>query len=239
MKSLSTIVAVPVVIGAVLLGGCERRTPESADATRETAPFTTAPGTTAPDTAGTTPGGMGATSPSDSTARTDPSASGTGMGGTGLGTSDTGAANMAALDRDFLEATARSNLAEIEASRSAAERANNPAIRTYAETMLRDYTALGQELRALASRKGIVLPTAALSTDAAELERIRNARGAEFDRMYVDHLGASAHKETIELFERAASQASDPDIKAFAAEKLPTLRTHLAMAERLPAQSKG
>lgn len=238
MKSLSTLVAVPVVIGAVLLGGCERRTPESADSTSEVAPgTTTAPGTSAPDTAATTPGGMGATSPSDSTASTDQT--GTGMGGTGTGTGDTGAVSMAALDRDFLEATARTNLAEIEASRAAAERANNPAVRTYAEAMLRDHTALGQELRALASRKGIALPTAAASTDAAELERIRNARGADFDRMYVDHLGASAHKETIDLFERAASQASDPDIKAFAAEKLPTLRSHLAMAERLPAQSKG
>jgi len=240
MKSLSTIVVVPVVIGAFLLGGCEQRTPESADTTI-VVPGTTAPGTTTPDTAGTTPGGMGTTTPSDSTTGTDTTTPGygTGMGGTGSGASDIGAASMAALDRDFLEATARTNLAEIEASRAAAERANNPAVRTYAETMLRDHMTLGQELRALAARKGIALPTEAASADIAEIERIRNARGAEFDRMYVDHLGASAHRETIDLFQRAATQATDPDIKAFAAEKLPTLRTHLAMAERLPLQSKG
>ena len=40
-----------------------------------------------------------------------------------------------------------------------------------------------------------------------------------------------AHKEAVDEFEDAAEDAHDADIKAFAANTLPILKTHLSHAE--------
>ena len=49
--------------------------------------------------------------------------------------------------------------------------------------------------------------------------------GAEFDREFVRVL-AELHDETITLFEQAAADAKDADVRALAAGQLPMLRAH-------------
>jgi putative membrane protein len=59
--------------------------------------------------------------------------------------------------------------------------------------------------------------------------------GAAFDRGFIA-AQVTAHQNAIALFEKEASGGSDPDLKAFAAKQLPTLRAHLKQAQDL--QSK-
>ncbi|MDF2455219.1 MAG: outer membrane protein-like protein [Cytophagaceae bacterium] len=44
-------------------------------------------------------------------------------------------------------------------------------------------------------------------------------------------LMVSDHKDDIDLFEKESEKGNDPELKAFAASKLPTLKHHLQMAE--------
>ena len=39
------------------------------------------------------------------------------------------------------------------------------------------------------------------------------------------------HKDDIDLFEKEADKGNDPELKAWAAKTLPTLKHHLQMAE--------
>jgi putative membrane protein len=48
-------------------------------------------------------------------------------------------------------------------------------------------------------------------------------------------MGVSAHEDALRLFQKAARDAKDPDVKAFAAKALPTLAHHLQMAHDLKA----
>lgn len=48
-------------------------------------------------------------------------------------------------------------------------------------------------------------------------------------------MGLAAHRDTIDLFRKAAKEARDPDVRAFAAKTLPALQGHLDMAHKLPA----
>ena len=43
----------------------------------------------------------------------------------------------------------------------------------------------------------------------------------------------SDHKKTVDLFEKATTDAKDADIKSFAVKTLPTLKNHLAAIEAI------
>ena len=72
--------------------------------------------------------------------------------------------------------------------------------------------------------------------DAAHQQLIAKAKGesgAVFDKTYVEHAGVKDHSAARQLFERASKNAKDPDLKAFASQKLPIIEGHLQMAEQL------
>jgi len=245
MNDLLTKVAAPVLAGLVLLSACERKTPTAGD-TAGSGPSQSSPApgsSTAPPTESgsatpTTPGGTTGMAPGGTSGSTTGSTAGSATGGSGSGepatTGSTPAATITASDRTFLENAARTNLAEIEASRAAAERATTAALRAFAETMLRDHTKMDQELRELAQRKGVTLPTQTGTAEAAELQQLLGARAAQFDRIYIERIGRQAHHDALNLFQQAARDAHDADVKAFASRGVPALRSHLAQAERLP-----
>ncbi|AKQ55725.1 Predicted outer membrane protein [Bordetella hinzii] len=58
-------------------------------------------------------------------------------------------------------------------------------------------------------------------------------RSDGFDEAYADSIAVSAHKDAVELFDKAAREAKDAEVKAFAARVLPQLKQHLAMGQEL------
>lgn len=70
------------------------------------------------------------------------------------------------------------------------------------------------------------------AVDSSELPRFARNAGNDFDRNYVEHL-VNSHERSVELYEDAAEDASDPDIQAFARATLPKLQQHHATVERL------
>ena len=56
--------------------------------------------------------------------------------------------------------------------------------------------------------------------------------GTEFDKSYVDMM-VDQHEADVKLFERAAKEAQDPEVRAFASRHLPSLRGHLEQANSL------
>ena len=65
-----------------------------------------------------------------------------------------------------------------------------------------------------------------------KLKDLQSKKGAEFDGAYAEAM-VRDHKETVALFERAAAEAKDADLKKWAESKLPVLRHHLTMAQDL------
>ena len=56
--------------------------------------------------------------------------------------------------------------------------------------------------------------------------------GAEFDRAYMNMM-VSDHNKDVAAFEKESTKGGDPDLKAFAAKTLPTLKEHQQMAKAL------
>lgn len=64
------------------------------------------------------------------------------------------------------------------------------------------------------------------------LERLQGLSGADFDREFMKQM-VTDHKVAVADFQRAASSASDPEVKTFAQKTLPGLQEHLQMARSL------
>jgi len=83
----------------------------------------------------------------------------------------------------------------------------------------------------LVKSKGFKVPTPPISAVAPDSALV-SAKGADFDRMYMSQMVAD-HQKTIQLFETASTNVTDPDIKAFAVKTLPLLKQHLASAQSI------
>ena len=135
-------------------------------------------------------------------------------------------------DKDFLENAAHAGHTEIEGSKLAQTHSKSADVKAFADQMIKDHTKVGEELSALAKSKGYVVPTGPSLMQMATLKTL-DLRDESFDEKYADKIGVSAHEDAIKLFQKAATEAKDPDIKQFAIKNLPALEQHLEMAKAL------
>jgi putative membrane protein len=143
------------------------------------------------------------------------------------------AQNLASRDREFLEQAAQNGHAEISASRLALEKTRNEQVRAFAQRMVDDHTRSSEELKALAASKNLQVPTEPSMLQKGKEMLISGLSDDNFDRRYVNQMGVEAHEDNIELFDRAAREAQDAEVKAFATKSLPQLRSHLEAARSL------
>ncbi|WP_233233289.1 DUF4142 domain-containing protein [Bordetella sp. LUAb4] len=143
--------------------------------------------------------------------------------------------HLASADKSFLEDAAQGGNTEIAGSKLALEKSKNADVKAFATQMIKDHTAVGEELAALARSKGYTPPTEPSLMQKGELKAL-DVTDDSFDSMYARRIGVAAHESTVELFEKAAKDAKDPEIKAFAQKTLPSLQSHLEMAKALQAK---
>lgn len=65
------------------------------------------------------------------------------------------------------------------------------------------------------------------------LGELSQARGAQFDRLYGQYQ-VQSHRQAVAAYTAYVQTGTDPAMRNFATQVLPTLQEHLAMAERLP-----
>lgn len=139
---------------------------------------------------------------------------------------------------DFAEKAAAAGHAEVAMGKLGVEKAQSQAVRAYAQKMVSDHTKGNQELTAAAQKKGIELPSSPDAIHKVVHKKFEMQEAdAEFDRDFMKQM-VKDHEATIALFE-AATQADDvdPELKALAQKKLPTLRAHLTEAQQLAKQT--
>jgi putative membrane protein len=139
----------------------------------------------------------------------------------------------AATDQDFVTKAAQGGMAEVELGKLAADRGATVGVKQFGQQMVDDHGKANEELKSVASKAGATIPSSPSTAQEATANKLKQKNGDGFDKAYGDAM-VKDHKETIALFEKEASSGKDADLKAFAAKTLPTLKSHLAMAEKLP-----
>jgi len=144
-------------------------------------------------------------------------------------------------DTEFVRLAKLANQHEIESSRLALEKTQDPEVRAFAQRMIDDHTRVGQQMEQVAA----ATPNLQETTQGADplgadvvMARLRQANaGVEFDREY-KIAQMQAHEWTIELFEEATGEeALNEGLQAFADQTLPALRQHLDLARNLDVEA--
>jgi putative membrane protein len=133
-------------------------------------------------------------------------------------------------DRRFVNRAADASQSELQLAQLAAERASNPEVRNYAERLVQDHSEVKSELMSLASQKGVNIDEEEVRD--RNYRRLSNRTGMDFDREFLEHM-IDEHEKDVRMYEKAANDARDPEVRNFAAKHLDHLREHLQMAQNL------
>ncbi len=142
------------------------------------------------------------------------------------------ASQPAQMDADFAVSAASGGLLEVELGQMAQMKAQHPRVKNFASMMVRDHSKANEELKTLASTKNITLPTVMGDEHKNHLKDVSDKSAKDFDRAYMDMM-VEDHEEDVKKFEKAANDAQDADLKAWAAKTLPVLRGHLDSARAI------
>jgi putative membrane protein len=140
-------------------------------------------------------------------------------------------------DASFAVAAVSANLQEIQMGQQAQQKAQNPQVKAFGDTLVKDHIAAHQKAAALAAKLEQYAPTVLPGDQARAVSQLSPLSGAAFDRRFLDEVIAG-HNAAIQLFTPSATSAN-PDVKAYATETLATLRAHLASAQALRMQVGG
>jgi len=135
-------------------------------------------------------------------------------------------------DTKFAVEAADGGMLEVQVANAALSNASSSQVKEFAQTMINEHGKANDELTTLAANKGIVLPTTLSDKSQKKLDDLTKKTGADFDKAFCDFM-VKDHKDDIDHFKKQAEKGTDPDLKAWAANKIPTLEHHLSMAEAL------
>jgi len=136
------------------------------------------------------------------------------------------------LDKDFLVKVATCNNAEIEIGKLADKRANSDQVKDFATMLVKDHKAAYDKLGDLLKNRKIGVAAGLEKETRDDIKRLGKLEGTEFDQAFLQHM-IREHKKAISIFENQAKNGQEADIRDYAKELLPGLRSHLKKAEEL------
>jgi putative membrane protein len=146
-------------------------------------------------------------------------------------------ADRLASGNQFITEAAQGGAAEVEMGRLAVQHASNARVKEFAQRMIDDHSKAGEELKSVASKLGVTVPSEVNSKQKAAIDKLARLNGAEFDRAYMQDM-IKDHREDVSAFKKEAESGDNPDVKKFVSQTLPTLQDHLKMAEEIQSQVK-
>lgn len=144
------------------------------------------------------------------------------------------------VERDFITKVAAKGMYEVEVSRLAADKAQSPAVRDFARTMVMHHTQMNNEIVAFMSARGIAPPKGLAADKATKLHRLASLpRSDAFDNGYIRVVGVEDHRTSIAMLEKARREVKDRQLREFIDRSLSTMRMHLQMAQGVVAGLSG
>lgn len=134
-------------------------------------------------------------------------------------------------ERRFLQEAAAHLRLQGEAARLALQRGGSLEVRQLAASMLEHNGTAQVEVLHLLHVRGMAMPLTG-NDEVRVLKTLARLDGARFDRVFVDEVVVRLAEVDTVSFEKIAGVTKDPQLQAWANRQLPTVRYHLAQAQR-------
>ena len=144
--------------------------------------------------------------------------------------------SLSSRDRTFVMQAGQLSMMEVDLGRLAVERGSSAGVKQYGQQMVEEHTRANQELMQLAMQKKVELPSEMSTQNTALIDRLSGLSGRRFDTAYKQAM-IDSHKQAIALFQAQSQQGQDPQLKAWATQKLPNLQAHLEMVNQMLADT--
>jgi putative membrane protein len=136
----------------------------------------------------------------------------------------------AGADQTFVKKAAEGGMAEVELGKLAQDKATNDQVKQFAKKMVDDHGKANDELKSIAQKKNITLPSDLNSKDKALKSRLEKLSGPAFDRAYMQAM-LKDHRTDVNEFRTESKSGKDSEVKEWASKTLPTLEDHLKLAQ--------
>lgn len=137
-------------------------------------------------------------------------------------------------DSEFATKAASGGLLEVELGKVLAAKGSTPKARKFGQQMVDDHTKANNELKAIAAKHNITLPTSLGEDHQKVYKDVTEEKGVDMDKEYLKEM-VKDHEEDVKEFTEASVKASYPDLKEFATKTTPKLQHHLEMAQQMSA----
>ena len=140
-------------------------------------------------------------------------------------------------DANILAKEMAGDSAEVAIAGMAKGLATSPAVKAYADQLVRDHSKGQSEVQALATKLAITPQTPAGDTTAQATAHVTTrlqglAKGAAFDTAFVNH-EIEDHQQDIKDAQAMTGAAQNAQVKALVQKSLPELQKHLDRAQKI------
>ncbi|HUJ14611.1 MAG TPA: DUF4142 domain-containing protein [Thermoanaerobaculia bacterium] len=149
----------------------------------------------------------------------------------------TSTAPLNASDSDFARKAAEGGMMEVDLGQLAAAKATSQDVKDFGNKMVADHGKANDELKALASQKGLTLPTTPGAEEKTTSNALEKKTGAAFDKAYMSDM-VKDHEKDAKEFKNAVSKIQDPDLKNWASNTLTVIQGHLDLAKQVDSKVK-
>jgi len=132
-------------------------------------------------------------------------------------------------DVEFIVNVAGINLNEIQLGQLAQGKSENADVQDFGKMLVADHQASLKEITSIADKKKVIIPTSLTDTGKNDFKQLTDLSNSDFDKQFTT-LMVKGHQDAIALFDKAAIESEDPELKKIANSTLPKLHAHLEMA---------
>lgn len=140
-----------------------------------------------------------------------------------------------ALKPSYLYQAFQDSQSEIALAHLALLKSGNADVKAFAQRMIDDHKTMSAQIQQLAMQTNVVLPAAPSPEQALAFVTLMRWNGALFDRGYMAY-NVRSHEQAVAEATQQASQATNPDVRAFAQSSVDILNQHLQSARTLRDQ---
>lgn len=135
-------------------------------------------------------------------------------------------------DASYLAEIAEIHMHEIEIGKLALQKGVGPDIQKYAQMLITDHTKSLDELKALAVKKTITLPTSATDMEDDNFNKLKEKIGTDFDKNFINMM-AEGHENTVNKITEISQKVTDPDVQLWTSRQVTIFTTHADEAKKL------